>query len=49
MNSLIFQRLGEFDWNKTLRGVILGSFFMGYMITQVLLSSKLIFFRCTST
>ncbi|ELT87580.1 hypothetical protein CAPTEDRAFT_209782 [Capitella teleta] len=26
---------GEFEWNKEMRGIILGSFFYGYILTQV--------------
>lgn len=26
---------GEFEWNKTVQGLILGSFFWGYIITQI--------------
>ena len=37
-NVYCFQKISEFNWNKTLRGVILGSFYIGYLIMQVSLN-----------
>ncbi|XP_077288213.1 putative inorganic phosphate cotransporter [Arctopsyche grandis] len=34
-NSSVPLRPGDFDWSETQRGVILGSFFYGYVLTQV--------------
>ena len=33
-SSLSFQE-GEFDWDKSTQGLVLGAFFWGYMVTQV--------------
>lgn len=30
-----FQRPGEFDWDEAKQGIVLGSFFYGYVLTQV--------------
>lgn len=31
----ILQRPGEFNWDETKQGIVLGSFFYGYVLTQV--------------
>ncbi len=33
--SFISDQTGEFDWNEMEQGIILGSFFYGYMLTQL--------------
>lgn len=43
-NSFFHQQDGEFDWDSKTQGLILGSFFWGYTITQLpgaILSRKL--------
>ena len=35
LNRFNLQEDGEFAWNKKTQGLVLGSFFWGYMITQV--------------
>lgn len=34
-NSVVPQKNGEFDWDETTQGIVLGSFFYGYVLTQV--------------
>lgn len=34
-DSSICYQLGEFDWDHKTQGVILGSFFYGYIVTQL--------------
>jgi ACS family sodium-dependent inorganic phosphate cotransporter-like MFS transporter 5 len=31
----LFQSAGEFDWDEKTQGIILGAFFLGYVITNV--------------
>lgn len=31
----MFIQDGEFDWNKSTQGLVLGAFFWGYLITQI--------------
>lgn len=35
MKQIKFQYGGEFDWNEATQGVILSSFFWGYVLTQL--------------
>lgn len=35
IHLIIFQGEGEFAWDEATQGVILGSFFYGYVLTQV--------------
>lgn len=39
-NNIFFQRNGDFNWSAEQQSIILGSFFYGYVLTQVLLKSK---------
>jgi ACS family sodium-dependent inorganic phosphate cotransporter-like MFS transporter 5 len=35
MISLLLQPVGEFMWDEHVQGIILGSFFYGYVVTQI--------------
>lgn len=35
MYHVLFFQSGEFVWNKKTQGIILGSFFWGYLLTQI--------------
>lgn len=35
LNYFYFQRPGEFNWDEAKQGIVLGSFFYGYVLTQV--------------
>lgn len=40
-NNIFFQRTGDFNWSAEQQSIILGSFFYGYVLTQVILKSKI--------
>lgn len=35
MLFLLSLQIGEFDWDENVQGVVLGSFFYGYVLTQI--------------